>query len=112
MAENGPCANCGSTDRLEVDHIDRSTKVDHKVWTWAQERRTLELSKCQVLCHKCHKIKTKSEISKPLIHGTSAGYSKGCRCVDCGAAQRSRIYAWRTKVGGRKAPTKQQICNA
>lgn len=58
LAANGPCRLCGSSERLEVDHIDHSTKVDHRVWSWSDERRKAELAKCQVLCHDCHKRKT------------------------------------------------------
>ena len=56
---NGPCAKCGSWDRLEVDHIDPSTKVSHNVWGWSETRRLEELAKCQVLCYSCHKEKTR-----------------------------------------------------
>jgi len=48
------CAWCGATDRLELDHIDPSTKVAHRIWTWATERREGEIAKCRVLCRKCH----------------------------------------------------------
>ena len=56
------CAKCGSTDRLEIDHIDPKTKVSHAVWSWAKERRDAELAKCQVLCYEHHKQKTKIDI--------------------------------------------------
>ncbi len=61
LLENGPCKRCGSNERLEVDHIDPSLKVHHKVWTWAPERRKVELDKCQPLCHDCHAAKTTAE---------------------------------------------------
>lgn len=89
LDKNGPCKICGNTDRLEVDHIDPTTKVDHKVWTWAKERREKELAKCQVLCYICHLAKSVVEKSKPVTHGTHTGYSHyGCRCPDCTLAQR------------------------
>lgn len=58
---NGPCRRCASTIDLEVDHIDPSTKVDHRVWSWSPERRIAELRKCQVLCRHCHQAKTMTE---------------------------------------------------
>ncbi|MES2355581.1 MAG: HNH endonuclease signature motif containing protein [Pseudomonadota bacterium] len=61
LAKNGPCRKCGSSEKLEVDHVDPSQKVTHQVWTWAQERRDAELAKCQVLCSKCHRKKTIAE---------------------------------------------------
>lgn len=53
------CVICGSTSKLEIDHKDPKTKIHHQVWSWAKERRDMELAKCQVLCYKCHKNKTK-----------------------------------------------------
>jgi 5-methylcytosine-specific restriction endonuclease McrA len=82
--ENGPCRLCGSWDKLELDHIDRTTKTTHRVWSLAPLKRSAELAKCQVLCENCHKAKTLSELTKPLVHGTANGYkSKRCRCDEC-----------------------------
>jgi hypothetical protein len=55
------CVQCGSLDRLELDHIDPAQKVDHKIWLWAKERREAEIVKCQVLCFDCHCKKTSAE---------------------------------------------------
>jgi 5-methylcytosine-specific restriction endonuclease McrA len=57
------CVTCGSTDRLEVDHIDPTTKMSHRVWSWSAERRAAELAKCQILCKKHHKAKSRNEKS-------------------------------------------------
>jgi len=79
---NGPCVKCGSDEDLEVDHIDPSLKIDHKVWSWSDVRRSAELAKCQVLCHKCHARKTAA--SRPQKqHGTHSMYTSGCRCQPC-----------------------------
>lgn len=48
------CKECGSTVRLELDHIDPSTKVNNCIWSWSKSRQQSELNKCQVLCHDCH----------------------------------------------------------
>jgi hypothetical protein len=56
------CVKCGSTDRLEIDHIDPKTKVSHTVWSWAKTRREAELAKCQVLCYEHHLEKTKIDM--------------------------------------------------
>lgn len=61
IAANGPCQHCGSTERLEVDHIDPETRVTHAVWSWSKLRRDAELAKCQVLCHDCHVKKTRED---------------------------------------------------
>lgn len=62
LTQNGPCRDCGSDQNLELDHIDPSQRVSHRVWSWSEERRLAELSKCQVLCRVCHLVKTKFEL--------------------------------------------------
>lgn len=54
FAENGPCVDCGSWSDLELDHVDAAQKVSHRLWSWAEERRNLELAKCRPRCHACH----------------------------------------------------------
>ncbi len=102
--KNGPCKLCGSDINLEVDHKDRSIKVDHKVWSWSLERADKELKKCQVLCKKCHRKKTTKEISKPLRHGINSGYTNyKCRCRKCKDAHNKWNNKWWRKNNGRMA---------
>lgn len=61
---------CGSTQGLELDHIDaklKTKKTDHCIWSLSASRRDLELTKCQVLCHTCHIDKTVRCLERP--HG-------------------------------------------
>jgi hypothetical protein len=82
LSENGPCHHCGSWHELEMHHIDKSLKEDHRVWSWSEEHLLIELAKCIVLCHKCHK-----KLHKPISkHGTRARYKRGCRCRECTTA--------------------------
>jgi hypothetical protein len=78
------CTRCKSTERLELDHIDRKTKVTNSIWSWSEERRDAEIAKCQVLCHICH---VKKSIEKDWLqpaHGQNGMYEKhGCRCALC-----------------------------
>tara|TARA_Y100000593_G_scaffold90405_1_gene176766 strand:- start:4201 stop:4629 length:429 start_codon:yes stop_codon:yes gene_type:complete len=74
------CARCGSTDRMELDHIDPSKKVHHAIWSWSKVRRREELSKCQVLCHECHSAKTsrfRRVLTDEQVVAIRAGYSAG-----------------------------------
>lgn len=83
------CAKCGSTQNLELDHIDPTKKVDHKIWSWAEHRRLIEIAKCQILCQDCHKEKTSTEQITDPEHGTLARYKTKrykCRCGLCSAA--------------------------
>lgn len=80
------CVVCGSTERLEVDHIVPEEKVSHKVWSWAKERREAELAKCQVLCYDHHAEKTREDRKARRKHGRTL-YNHGCRCSVCFVAQ-------------------------
>ena len=97
FAINGPCAKCGSNNNLELDHIDPNTKISHNIWSWADERRTIELAKCQVLCKECHKEKSDKELERPITHGTRGGYSRGCRCIPCKEHQSLRMKNYNSK---------------
>lgn len=59
------CARCGGVHQLELDHVERASKVHHAIWSWSQERREAELAKCQVLCRACHREKTRAENRRP-----------------------------------------------
>jgi hypothetical protein len=48
------CIDCGSKDKLEIDHRDRDLKITNAVWSWAKHRRDEELAKCDVRCSDCH----------------------------------------------------------
>lgn len=99
LKEHGPCVECGSSEDLQVDHIDRTLKVSHKVWSWSEVRRNEELAKCQVLCWECHKKKTNVDLER-FQHGTQNMYSKQhCRCSLCTAAHRESMRTWRENTG-------------
>lgn len=61
--QGGLCVRCESTEELEIDHIDRSTKEYEitNIWSRKADIREAELAKCQVLCKVCHLEKTTSE---------------------------------------------------
>jgi 5-methylcytosine-specific restriction endonuclease McrA len=54
----GACARCQSTEGLEFDHVDPSTKWKHNFWSYSWAKILKELDKCQLLCEDCHKEKT------------------------------------------------------
>jgi 5-methylcytosine-specific restriction endonuclease McrA len=85
------CVVCGTTQNLEVDHIDPSQKVTHRIWSWSAKRRAEELAKCQILCTEHHKEKTRADRPVPE-HGTVSRYSgvSKCRCAECREANRIR----------------------
>jgi 5-methylcytosine-specific restriction endonuclease McrA len=97
IAEHGPCAKCGSKKDLEVDHVDPTKKVWHRIWSWSPARRAKELAKCQVLCGECHQKKTVEYLRRNAKHGTSSEYSYGCRCSKCREANAQRVAGWRRR---------------
>src|SRR5574343_493641 len=57
------CEKCGSKEKLELDHIDPSTKI-FNISSKIHHRFikiVSELQKCQLLCQKCHLVKTKED---------------------------------------------------
>lgn len=93
---------CGETENLELDHLDPAQKETHAIWSWSQERREVELAKCQVLCVKCHAEKTKQERQEGRLHGTAAGYHRGCKCAPCKAWKSAALKReTRRQPGGR-----------
>lgn len=96
------CQICDSTEELQFDHIDRTTKkftlsgagLDKK-WETILD----ELSKCQLLCSECHKKKTVESVDhvgghnkldeSEYQHGTMRMYDyKKCRCDSCRLAKK------------------------
>jgi hypothetical protein len=111
LKANGPCRHCGSKEDLQVDHVDPSQKVTHRIWSWSLKRRQAELKKCQVLCRTCHRAKSSLEAFRPIRHGTTRGYRRGCRCVEClwairisRGARRSQFHERRTRSAAAPAP--------
>lgn len=63
----GQCAKCGTTENLEVDHINPATKSPKlrssgtgNFWSWRWELVLEELAQCQLLCHQHHVEKTRA----------------------------------------------------
>lgn len=86
-SQGGCCRRCGSTESLEVDHIDPSMKTmqPREIWSRTESAVAVELANCQVLCSDCHAKKTHAP--RPLVHGTYYGYRHyKCRCNDCRGA--------------------------
>ncbi len=90
LKDHGPCCLCQSWDHLEIDHViptglGRKYRISQALWLWSKSRRDLELSKCQILCRSCHRIKTSKDLRK-FEHGLNLYDRHGCRCSICKAA--------------------------
>jgi hypothetical protein len=83
----GCCVRCGSTERLEFDHIDPATKNFNlgADWTRAWGDLAAEARKCQLLCRPCHIAKGAEDRPEPA-HGLYRYEYWRCRCATCRAA--------------------------
>lgn len=77
------CVECGTTEELEFDHIDETTKLFNVGANWSinLEEWLAEIDKCQLLCKTHHKIKT----SQKLTHNRWRYLRYRCRCAECKA---------------------------
>jgi len=93
------CAKCGSDERLELHHLDKTTKVSHRIWTWSRDRIEAELAKCEWWCRNCHEKHHAAEQRYDWdVCGTRVGYNKrGCRCERCKRWRRDDGRAYRAR---------------
>lgn len=99
------CVICSSTDDLEFDHIDPSSKsfqISGRGLDKPLPVLMSEAQKCQLLCRSCHSAKTQQENKSRIPwnkgernandfgeHGVASTYSEhGCRCALCVTAKR------------------------
>jgi hypothetical protein len=68
------CFACGSTENLQFDHLDKHNKrgnVTTILYTRGFDEALEEAKKCQLLCDKCHRIKTTiHHDNQSLLNGT------------------------------------------
>lgn len=61
--DHGQCANCGSTEQTQVDHIVPHAEATRMGWT---QDMIDDESNGQLLCHGCHEAKTRGERASGL----------------------------------------------
>lgn len=94
----GKCVKCNSTEDLEFDHIDPSTKLFtiSSGSSFSETRFQEELKKCQLLCRECHKKKTSR--SNSVDHGQGLSGKRNCPCELCKAKKAEYMKAYTAKV--------------
>lgn len=94
----GQCATCGSTEDLQIDHVDPAAKSFSLSKTrTSREKWLVELKKCQLLCRSHHKQKTSSEQRRD-VHGTWGMIrNRKCRCRICRDFQNAYAREWKRK---------------
>ena len=101
LSLGGKCARCGSTERLELDHIDPTTKTFAvgDLWSVSKARYDAEIVKCQLLCRACHIVKSVEDSGKSSArgqHGTPSSY-RYCKCALCRAAKAAYMQEYRKR---------------
>jgi len=79
----GVCVHCGTTEKLEFDHIFENTKSWDIGKIWGHRKVIAELKKIQLLCNSCHKKKSARYMS--VDHGGGLSGKDGCKCTKCKA---------------------------
>lgn len=102
------CVDCGSIERLELDHVDPATKTGHAIWSWTKERREAEIAKCVIRCRSCHIERHAAERRR---HGTRNRYQCGCRCDPCKAAKARNNRKYRESRRRRDSDPRDRICS-
>lgn len=60
--ESHPCIDCGSfypSYVMDFDHLrDKEAQISQVIGRWSLERLKKEITKCEIRCANCHRIKT------------------------------------------------------
>src|SRR5690348_15996035 len=97
----GTCVECGTTELLELDHIDREQKsfyVGHAcALSWHRPRP--ELDTCQLRCrqHNVDKSIRVGDLPPRAECPSPRAYRNGCRCPGCRAANSAYQKAYRQR---------------
>lgn len=113
------CNKCGSTENLEIDHVEwkaKSFDISGRTnLSW--EKLKTEVDKCQLLCVPCHLEKTAADTREQITgfrdvqHGTYVSYRRyKCRCSDCVKANSEYLRAQKLKVFPDMKQRKPRVC--
>ena len=83
----GKCVNCESENDLQIDHRRKNNKAFDvgKLINYSLDLFWKEIKKCQLLCRKCHRLKTTIESGKDIAKGNHGTLSsrRYCNCAEC-----------------------------
>lgn len=99
-AKGGECVDCGSTDKLEFDHVDPKLKSFDvgKLLNYSAAKRKAELEKCVLRCKACHKIKTTANGDNGAVgHGGGLTGKRNCYCELCAPLKAEYMRNWKKK---------------
>ena len=105
----GKCIDCGSTEKLEIDHKDHNQKAFsvNRMTSLSREKFLKELSKCVLRCNPCHIKKTvivdRGQKLAGGTHGTLSSY-RYCKCDLCKKAKADWWQQYRTRNSAARVP--------
>jgi hypothetical protein len=82
----GVCVDCGTSDELEFDHADASSKsidVGKMFTSYSDVKIRAELEKCVLRCQECHLVKTQEYDMGAVEHGGGVSGKRNCSCSLC-----------------------------
>jgi len=93
----GKCVDCGTTENLEFDHVDPTTKEFEisKIWSYSKTKLEYELEKCVLRCSFHHS--QKSAIEQSVEHGKGNTGKKNCRCELCRPLKNAYMREWKKR---------------
>lgn len=82
------CVDCGTSQDLEFDHIDRSQKTGDigDLWSYSNARFWAEVDKCTLRCKEHHTKRTSEQLG--VEHGGGLTGKDRCKCDPCKARKR------------------------
>ena len=95
----GECVDCGATEDLQFDHVDRTAKqhdVSQLMNGYRRELLEAELAKCVLRCGPCHERKTvEYRDDRSVPHGGGVSGKKNCKCDLCRTKKREYMRSWK-----------------
>jgi len=98
----GQCSVCGTTERLHFDHIDPTTQdfyIRHAGGGMRLRKFYTEVNKCQLLCVRCHAVKTREDRSKYPREAVTAAWKRAAANFGPRNAKRRRTIPQGTSRG-------------
>jgi hypothetical protein len=77
--KSNPCIDCGKVLRpeaMDFDHVHGAkVKSISSMWSWGREKILDEISKCELVCANCHRVRTRVRRDRPEVTSSRQGSS-------------------------------------
>ena len=97
----GRCEVCGTTEKLEFDHVNSSEKsydIAKILKSGNEAMVSAEMAKCHLLCKEHHLEKSRVHGDmRQVEHGGGVSGKRGCSCDLCKPAKSAYMKEWKRK---------------